>query len=322
MAFGLFFRARNSRSSQRSTAHFSRGRRLRCEPLESREMLSVNPVLGVFIHGFQPNNQGSGIPNWYSSMESGLDAAVLARDTAAGSQINGTVHQTLGPDSFSITNVDNTKNLDLEVDWYSGFISVSILGVSVTSMSTGSSVASSLATAIENFLHYEYTTYGTTWDVYLVGYSRGGFVAQNLTTDMQSYVDSNSSSISLGYVEEVLLDPTGVIGADASGSTTTFVVPTIVDRCINYNDTMNLAPLVCVDGLTMTRADGSSTGISNVNTKSSIKSYLSDQGLLHWYTVSYVLSENSHVYCPDWYIADQLTTDVTAFVAACTTADA
>jgi hypothetical protein len=287
-------------------------------------MLSVNPVLGVFIHGFSATDQGSGNPGWYSSMESVLDSAVLARQAAAGSQITSTVHESIGPDSFAIATVDNTKNVDLEVDWNSGFLELTIGGttISTASMHGSSSTAASLASAIETFLNYEYTTYGTTWDVYLVGYSRGGFVAMHLTEDLQSYVDANPNNISLGYVQETLLDPTGVTTVDVSLTETnkTYVVPSIVDRCINYNDGMNLAPVVCFDGLTMVRSDGSSTGISNVNIKSTMKSYLSDLGVTHWYTLSYIVNEESHVHIPEWYIANQLSTDVSSFITSLSTA--
>jgi hypothetical protein len=324
MAFGLFSRARNSQSSRQPKVHFGRGRQLRCEALERREMLSVNPVLGVFIHGFSATDQGSGNPGWYASMESDLDSAVLARDAAAGSQITSTVHQSIGPASFSITTVDNTKNVDLEVDWYSGFMTLSIGSVSISTlaMTGSSSTAATLASSIETFLNYEHTTYGTTWDVYLVGYSRGGFVAMHLTEDLQSYVDANPNSISLGYVQETLLDPTGVRTVDVSlfATDTTYVVPSIVDRCINYNDHMNLAPVVCFDGLTMVRSDGSSTGISNVNIKSTMKSYLSDLGITHWYTLSLVVHEESHVHIPEWYVANQLSTDVSSFITSLSTA--
>jgi hypothetical protein len=282
-------------------------------------MMSVNPVLAIFIHGFGNTNQGSGNPGWYSSYESAIDAKVLANDAANGSSITSTAHQSIGPTTFTISTVDATQNLDVEMDWYSGFLTANVAGstIDTLNMVTSADAGSCLATAVWNFLAAEKSQYGLSWDVIVIGHSRGGFVTQNFGTALQTLADADSTHAVPAYLEEIMLDPTGVRGYDVTTtqSNTTYVVPSIVNCAINYNDTLNLAPIVTLDGLTLVRADGTYTGITNVNNKSAVKSYLNSQGLLHWYTVSYLLSYQSHVNMPDWYVANgQLSTDITNFL--------
>ena len=291
------------------------------ETLESRRLLSADPVLVIITHGF-----GSGVGLWQTEM------AEEVQEILMNSGQNPTPDENIrvvGPNngSFSIAPVEDgkTENVIIVVDWRSG--SAGSLSGTVIPFNVDASPirlqAQELATQIKHFL---INSSAPRWDVLFIGHSRGGVFNNELARLLGEATTTNLQlKDKLHHVETIELDPTAARNY-GDWNLTPELVPSIVNRARNYDDGHTLVVGVTKEGFTLKATEGAETKLVYIDIGVAIDENLGQASFLSYLTRDPIFgpiavqnasmhSWNSHVVIPSWYMSSgRLYEDVRSFL--------